>query len=168
MKRKLSILLAAALGAAMLLTACGNKSSEAATESSITFAEGEDPYVGQWDDLEHNAVLDIWIDDEGVYHGMATWMRSTNDVSFWDFEGTASKKELTLTSCSRDDVLYQDDGNDTETAVYEAATGAIKASGGTLTFTVDGDSDTAEWSFAPSSQPEIEPIEFSTEELDTE
>ncbi len=50
---------------------------------------GKDLFVGQWDDTDDAATLDISVDEDGVYHGMGTWTRSSNEVTFWEFTGNA-------------------------------------------------------------------------------
>lgn len=162
MKKKICVVLALTLITASALTGCGSKESEVTT-NVVTFEEGADPYVGQWDDVDHSAVLDIWIDDEGTYHGLATWMQELNNVSFWEFDGISTKEGLELSGCTRSDVIYEDSGDDQETVRYEDATGIVTAANEALTFSIEGDTDTAEWWFLKSGLLDVESVEIDTE-----
>lgn len=129
-KRIIALILLAALSVSV---GCGG--------GEVTYAEGEDPYEGQWSDPNNpGAYLDVWKDDEGKYYGILTWTEDWENVVFLDFEGRAERKGLVLSGCKRVDTVYDDMGDPEETTIYDNSTGLIESNDDKLTIDIEGDS----------------------------
>lgn len=153
MKKIPAMMLIAAFGLA--ITACGKnnkpigeeiKATEEAapaptetTESSEAPEEaveedGQNPvmnFIGSY--AVGRANIDVSCEGQSDAKFLVTWGSSAFETSSWEMSGTLDTNTLTVpySNCTRTDIVFSEDGSETDTVVYENGTG-------TFTFHEDG------------------------------
>lgn len=137
-------LFAALVGFAVYAAGCGKAEKTGKTEdgalaekdATATELSPEEAgaFAGEWTDKAHNAVMDIWVDEDNVCHVEVSIGKSDNEVSYWSFTGTVVDSQLLYTDCERVDAVYSDSWDITETSCYERGRGSLTIEDGKVTW----------------------------------
>ena len=116
----------------LLLTACGipNAKNTAPKEAA--------DFSGEWtDEAGGPTVIDIWRDDEGVWHGEISRSDDEASASFWSFFGNADGDTITYTDMQCVRGIYDEEGEVTEENIYVDGSGRFILKDGRLSWQDD-------------------------------
>ncbi len=95
-------------------------------------------FAGEWtDEAGGSTVVDIWVDDAGIWHGEIS--RSDDDAvaSFWSFSASAEGNTLIYTDMQHMRGIYDEEGEVTEDNIYSDGSGKLILTDGKLSWQDD-------------------------------
>ena len=118
---------------AVILSSCGIPSA------NNTSGKGQSvDFAGEWtDEAGGPTVVDIWVDDAGIWHGEIS--RSDDDAvaSFWSFSASAEGNTLIYTDMQHMRGIYDEEGEVTEDNIYSDGSGKLILTDGKLSWQDD-------------------------------
>lgn len=115
------------LFAAMIsLALCASCGIPNAKNASAVSEDSAVDFSGEWsDEAGGPTVIDLWKDDEGIWHGEISRSDMNDSACFWSFSGNASGSEIVYSDMTKVVGSYDREGEVTEETVYENGSGAI-------------------------------------------
>ena len=108
------------------LALCASCGIPNARNTSTVTEEAAVDFSGEWSDESGGGiVIDLWKDDNGLWHGEISRSDMNDSASFWSFSGNASGSELPYSDMKKTVGNYDNEGEVTEETVYENGSGVI-------------------------------------------
>ena len=116
----------------LILGACGIPNAK-----NTTAKESAD-FSGEWsDEAGGSTVIDMWRDDEGLWHGEISRGDDDYTASFWSFSGTGTGNTLSYKDMQRVRGVYDEEGEVTEESIYVDGSGKLILKDGKLSWQDD-------------------------------
>lgn len=97
-------------------------------------------FSGEWsDEAGGETVIDLWSDEDGLWHGEISRRDSDDQASFWSFSGKASGNVISYDNMECVRGIYDSEGEVTEKAVYENGSGSISLTDGKMSWQDDAE-----------------------------